>query len=200
MDSNPKPHGFDFLVEELQDRTGLSPTRTKVLALIKMHKGKEQIADMLNITEKTVQNHIQDLRNELSNAEELLNIAGPTHYDNNTLYKEFGGALWIHEAYCKYTHNEDQYTTLTLYSSSSDTYLLVKRTRTEGTGTLEEHKTRTEFYEGADVRTHLYGNKQYDNHMIAKIHTKFLENAGIDPKYSPEQLRARTDTSKIDSK
>lgn len=182
------PQGFDQYVESIQDQTRLSPTRAKVLVLMKLHNEKDEIADLLGIATKTVQNHIQDLRKELTAAEELIDIAGPTHYANNSLFKEFGGSMWMFRSGCRYEKNSDTRVEKKIYGSPHGACLFVERTITEAQGSITEERTRTEFYDGNDIPPHLYHNNSYSSYEIAVLHTELLANAGIDPKYSPEEL------------
>lgn len=188
MSDNNLPHNFEKIVERLQERTSLPPTRTKVLALIKCQKSKSEIADLLGITERTVQNHIQDLRNEIEFAQELIDIAGRTHYDDSSLYKELGGALWMFRSGLRYEKNADTTIEKKIYGSPHGACLLVEREITENQGSISEERKRTEFYEGNDIPPHLFRAGQYESYDLALLHIAFVAEAGIDPKYGPEEL------------
>jgi len=171
-----------------QERTGLSPTRSKVLVLLKTHHSKEEIADRLQVTEQTVQNHIQDIRKEITFAEELTDIAGRTHYDNTSYFKEFAGSVWMFRAGLEYNRNEDTHIQKKLYGSSTGATLLVERETIQEQGSITETRTRTEFYSGNDVPPHLYRQNQFESYTIADLYTTFVATAGIDPKFAPSDL------------
>lgn len=190
---NEPPADFEERANEIAERTGLSPARSKVLVLIKLHKEIDEIADFLEISSRTVQNHIQDIRAEISNAEELTDIAGTAHYDDETLYKEFGGSLWMFRSGMQYEKNADTTIEKKLYGSYHGACLLVERTITQDQGSVTEERKRTEFYDGNDIPPYLFGGGQYESYEIATLHTAFVANAGIDPKYAPSELVANKD-------
>lgn len=188
MNQEDVPSDFKDQAESLAERTGLSPTRSKVLVLIKLHKEKDEIADLLDITPRTVQNHIQDLRNEIETANELIDIAGRTHYEDSSLFKEFGGSLWMFRSGLEYEKNDDTTIEKKLYGSYHGACLLIEREITERQGSITEERKRTEFYDGNDIPPYLFRRGQFQSYEVAALHTAFVANAGIDPKYSPSEL------------
>jgi DNA-binding CsgD family transcriptional regulator len=173
---------------QIAERTGLSPTRSKVLTLIKLKKDKSEIADMLEVSKQTVQNHIQDIRSEVSFAQELIDIAGDTHYTDETVYKEFGGELWMFRSGMKYQKTEEKRIEKKIYGSPNGSCLLIEREKVSSQGSLQEKRTRTEFYDGNDIPPHLLRKGQFDSYDVAALHTAFIANAGIDPKFPPSKL------------
>lgn len=188
MSRNELPIDFEERAQNIAERTGLSPTRSKVLTLIKLHKEKDEIADLLDITPRTVQNHIQDLRNEIETATELIDISGQTHYDDTSLFKEFGGSLWMFRSGLRYEKNSDTTIEKKLYGSYHGACLLVERETTENQGSITEERKRTEFYDGNDIPPYLFRQGQFQSYDIAVLHTAFVANAGIDPKYAPSEI------------
>lgn len=182
------PERFESVVDRLCETTRLSPTRAKVLALIKLHNDRDDIADILNISRNTVQNHIQDLRKEIDSAEEIVDIAGAAHYGDDTLYKEFGGALWVFRSGMRYQKNKNTHVEKKIYGSPYGSCLMVEREISEKEGRIRETRERTEFYDGNDVPRSLYHKGKFDSFEVAELHVAFIENAGIDPVYSPSDL------------
>lgn len=176
----------DSRVEELADRTGLSPQRAKVLALLKLRHSKDEIADILDVSPRTVQNHIQDLRAEIKAAQELYDIAGPAHYDDSDYYREFGGELWEFRSGIRYEVNEDKHVEKKIYGSHHGTTLLVVREFESEQGTLTESRKRIEFYTGNDIPHYLMRKNKFDDAAITLLHVALIAGAGIDPIYSPD--------------
>lgn len=181
---------LEYRIEQFADRTGLSPQRAKVLALLKAHQSKAEIADMLDVSTRTVQNHIQDLRAEISAAQELYDMAGPAHYDDDDYYREFGGPLWEHRSTITYAVSEDKQVEKKLYGSYHGSVLLVTRDYEQQQGTLTEKRERTEFYDGNDVPPYLFRTNKFDDETIALLHIALVAGAGIDPVYGPDEITA----------
>lgn len=179
---------LDEEIEQFAERLGLPPTRGRVLALLKARKSKAEIAEHLGVTEQTVQNHIQDLRSEIASAEELLDVAGRTHYGDSDLFREFGGSLWLFRTGLKYSKNEDTDIEKKLYGTPYGEILLVEREVTEHHGKITESRTRTEFHSGSDLVPHLLRGRRFESVDIARLYTEFLARSGIDPKHDPSKL------------
>jgi hypothetical protein len=204
------PDDFESMVDNLCEHTNLPPTRAKVLALIKLRRGKSEIADILDISKSTVQNHIQDLRKEVRAAEELIDMAGTNHYssgkrtktapvlccsrhgntyyESQNMFEEFGGELWCFRSGMRYHRNSDTSIEKKLYASPNGSCLLVEREIVKKTGEITETRNRTEFYSGNDIPHHMFRKDKFDSPELAKLYVEFLENAGIDPIFSPSEL------------
>lgn len=179
---------LEYRIEQFAQTTGLSPQRARVLALLKAHKSKDEIADMLDVTQRTVQNHIQDIRAEVKAAQELYDMAGPTHYDDDDYHKEFGGPLWEKRSCITYRVNETTHIEKKVYGSYYGSVLLVTRKYEQQQGTLTETRTRTEFYDGNDIPPHLFRENKFDDAVIALLHIALVAGAGIDPVYGPNEI------------
>jgi len=184
-----KKDTLDTFSEELSEKTGLSPTRSKVLALIKLKKDKSEIAEYLDISPSTVQNHIQDIRNEIVNSEEILDITQNKKPHSDSLYEEFGGSLWIFKSGMRYVESDSITIEKKIYSSpKSGACLLVERKLVEAQGHSTENIKRTEFYDGNDIPQYLYREGKFNSYQVAALHSSFIANAGIDPTYAPSEL------------